>query len=225
MIELKHVSKIYDGNVVGVEDVNLKIEKGEFVFLVGESGSGKSTMLKLLMKEVNPTSGQLIIDQQDVTKLRSGKTSMLRRKMGIVFQDYRLLPKKTVYENVAFAMEAIEESQRKIRRNVPRVLNMVGLAHKSRNFPNEISGGEQQRTAIARALVNNPLFLLADEPTGNLDPRNSDEIMELMEYINSRGTTVIVATHDKDIVNRMRKRVIHLIDGHVVRDSKGGYDL
>ncbi len=225
MIELKNVTKLYDGNVIGVENVSLKIEQGEFVFLVGESGSGKSTMLKLLMKEVNPTSGQIIIDNQDVTKLRSGKTAMLRRKMGIVFQDYRLLPKKTVYENVAFAMEAIEETRRKIRRNVPRVLNMVGLAHKSKNFPNEISGGEQQRTAIARALVNNPLFLLADEPTGNLDPRNSDEIMELMEYINSRGTTVIIATHDKEIVNRMHKRVIHLVGGHIVRDSEGGYDL
>lgn len=225
MIELKSVTKIYDGNVIGVEDISLKIDKGEFVFLVGESGSGKSTMLKLLMKEVNPTSGRLIMNDQDVTKLSRGKTALLRRKMGIVFQDYRLLPQKTVYENVAFAMEAIEETQRKIRRNVPRVLNMVGLAHKSKNFPNEISGGEQQRTAIARALVNNPLFLLADEPTGNLDPRNSEEIMELMDYINSRGTTVIVATHDKEIVNRRKKRVIHLVDGHVVRDSEGGYDL
>ena len=150
MIEFKNVTKLYDGNVIGVENVSLKIEQGEFVFLVGESGSGKSTMLKLLMKEVNPTSGQIIIDNQDVTKLRSGKTAMLRRKMGIVFQDYRLLPKKTVYENVAFAMEAIEETRRKIRRNVPRVLNMVGLAHKSKNFPNEISGGEQQRTAKRR---------------------------------------------------------------------------
>ena len=224
MIELKNVTKVYDGNVVGVEDVSLKIERGEFVFLVGESGSGKSTLLKLLMKEVNPTSGQLIIDNQDVTKLRSNKTAMLRRKMGIVFQDYRLLPKKTVYENVAFAMEAIEETRRKIRRNVPKVLNMVGLSHKSRNFPNEISGGEQQRTAVARALVNKPLFLLADEPTGNLDPRNSEEIMELMEYINQQGTTVIIATHDKNMVNRMNKRVIQVEDGKIVRDSKGGYD-
>ena len=176
------------------------------------------------MKEVNPTSGQLIIDNQDVTKLRSNKTAMLRRKMGIVFQDYRLLPKKTVYENVAFAMEAIEETRRRIRRNVPKVLNMVGLSHKSRNFPNEISGGEQQRTAVARALVNNPLFLLADEPTGNLDPRNAEEIMDLMEYINEKGTTVIIATHDKNMVNRMNKRVIQVEDGKIVRDSKGGYD-
>ena len=224
MIELKNVTKVYDGNVVGVEDVSLKIERGEFVFLVGESGSGKSTLLKLLMKEVNPTSGQLIIDNQDVTKLRSNKTAMLRRKMGIVFQDYRLLPKKTVYENVAFAMYAIEETRLRIRRNVPKVLNMVGLSHKSRNFPNEISGGEQQRTAVARALVNNPLFLLADEPTGNLDPRNAEEIMDLMEYINEKGTTVIIATHDKNMVNRMNKRVIQVEDGKIVRDSKGGYD-
>ncbi|MBQ7063457.1 MAG: cell division ATP-binding protein FtsE [Firmicutes bacterium] len=225
MIELKDVTKIYDGNVVGVENVSLKIEHGEFVFLVGESGSGKSTMLKLLMKEVNPTSGEIFIDNQNVTRLGRGKTAKLRRKMGIVFQDYRLLPKKTVYENVAFAMEAIEETKRRIRRNVPRVLNMVGLANKSKNFPNEISGGEQQRTAIARALANNPTFILADEPTGNLDPRNSDEIMELMEYINSKGTTVIIATHDQDVVDRMQKRVIHLVNGHVVKDAKGGYAI
>ena len=225
MIELKDVTKIYDGNVVGVENVSLKIEHGEFVFLVGESGSGKSTMLKLLMKEVNPTSGEIFIDNQNVTRLGRGKTAKLRRKMGIVFQDYRLLPKKTVYENVAFAMEAIEETKRRIRRNVPRVLNMVGLANKSKNFPNEISGGEQQRTAIARALANNPTFILADEPTGNLDPRNSDEIMELMEYINSKGTTVIIATHDQDVVDRMQKRVIHLVNGPVVKDAKGGYAI
>ena len=176
------------------------------------------------MKEVDPTSGKIVIDGQDVTHLRRRKTAKLRRKMGIVFQDYRLLPRKTVYENVAFAMEAVEESPRRIRRNVPKVLNMVGLSHKSRNFPNEISGGEQQRTAIARALANQPVFLLADEPTGNLDPRNSDEIMELMEDINELGITVIIATHDKDIVDRMQKRVVHLVDGHIIRDAKGGYD-
>lgn len=225
MIELQNVTKIYDGNVVGVENVSLKIEKGEFVFLVGESGSGKSTLLKLLMKEVDPTKGKVIMEGKDVTRFRSRKTALLRRKMGIVFQDYRLLPQKTIYENVAFAMEAIEEKTRKIRRNVPRVLNLVGIAHKSRNFPNEVSGGEQQRCAIARALVNNPLFLLADEPTGNLDPRNSDEIMELIQYINEQGTTVIIATHDADIVNRMQKRVVHLVNGHIVRDEIGGYEV
>lgn len=225
MIEFQNVSKVYDGKVVGVTGINLKIEKGEFVFLVGESGSGKSTLLKLIMKEVNPSSGKIFFEGKDVTRLRSGKTAKLRRKMGIVFQDYRLLPQKTVYENVAFAMEVIEEKPRRIRRNVPKVLNMVGISHKSRSFPNEISGGEQQRTAIARALVNNPVFLLADEPTGNLDPRNSIEIMELIDYINKQGTTVIIATHDRTMVNRMQKRVIHLVDGRIVKDAQGGYDL
>lgn len=225
MIELQNVTKIYDGNVIGVQDANIKIDQGEFVFLVGESGSGKSTLLRLLIKEINPTSGKIFIDGQNVTRLRSRKTAKLRRRMGFVFQDYRLLPKKTVYENVAFAMEAIEETQRRIRRRVPRVLNMVGLAHKSHNFPNEISGGEQQRTAIARAVANNPVYLLADEPTGNLDPRNAKEIMDLMEHINSLGTTVIIATHDKETVDRMQKRVIHIMDGKVVKDAKGGYDI
>ena len=224
MIELKHVSKIYDGNVVGVEDVTLKIEKGEFVFLVGESGSGKSTMLKLLMKEVNPTSGQLIIDQQDVTKLRSGKTAMLRRKMGIVFQDYRLLPKKTVYENVAFAQRVIGRPGRVIRRRVPEVLQEVGLAEKYKSYPDELSGGEQQRVALARALVNRPDILLADEPTGNLDPKTSEEIMQLLEQINERGTTVLVVTHNKDIVNTMKKRVVTMDEGVIVSDEReGGY--
>lgn len=225
MIELKNVTKIYDGNVVGVDDVSLKIEQGEFVFLVGESGSGKSTLLKLLMKEINPNAGQILVDNKDVTNIKGRKMAYLRRKMGIIFQDYRLLPQKTIYENVAFAMEAIEESQRKIRRNVPKVLGMVGIAHKSRSFPHEVSGGEQQRTAIARALVNDPEFILADEPTGNLDPRNSEDIMDLMQYINDRGTTVIIATHDQEVVNRMQKRVIHLVNGKVVRDEKGGYEL
>ncbi|HCA34249.1 MAG TPA: cell division ATP-binding protein FtsE [Lachnospiraceae bacterium] len=225
MIELNHVTKIYEGNVTGVDDVNLRINDGEFVFIVGESGSGKSTLLRLLMRELKPTEGSIIIDGKDITKLRRGKVAALRRNMGIVFQDYRLLPKRTVYENVAFALEVIEVSQRKIRRSVPAALNLVGLSHKSKSMPNEISGGEQQRTAIARAIVNNPSIVIADEPTGNLDPRNSEEIMEVLEAINRRGTTVIVATHDKDIVNEMQKRVIHLVRGVVVRDSEtGGYD-
>ena len=225
LIELSNVSKIYDNDVTGVKELNLTIQDGEFVFLVGESGSGKSTLLKLLMKELDPTEGAITIDGEDVTHLKRKNVSALRRRMGIVFQDYRLLTKKTVYENVAFALEVIEESSRKIRRSVPLALNMVGLAHKSKYLPGEISGGEQQRTAIARAIVNNPPILLADEPTGNLDPKNSKEIIELIERINKRGTTVIIATHDRAIVDTMQKRVIHLEKGEIVRDSeKGGYD-
>ncbi|MFQ9801212.1 MAG: cell division ATP-binding protein FtsE [Clostridia bacterium] len=220
MIELSNVSKIYDNDVTGVKELNLTIQDGEFVFLVGESGSGKSTLLKLLMKELDPTEGAITIDGEDVTHLKRKNVSALRRRMGIVFQDYRLLTKKTVYENVAFALEVIEESSRKIRRSVPLALNMVGLAHKSKYLPGEISGGEQQRTAIARAIVNNPPILLADEPTGNLDPKNSKEIIELIERINKRGTTVIIATHDRAIVDTMQKRVIHLEKGEIVRDSE-----
>ncbi len=225
MIELKNVTKIYDGDVTGVDHLSLKIEDGEFVFLVGESGSGKSTLLKLLMRELVPSEGSITINGKEITKLRRKKVAELRRNMGIIFQDYRLLQKRTVYENVAFALEVIEIPTRKIRRSVPAALNLVGLSHKSKNYPNEISGGEQQRTAIARAIVNNPPLLLADEPTGNLDPRNSQEIMEVLDAINHRGTTVIVATHDRAIVDAMKKRVIHLENGVIVRDSmEGGYD-
>ena len=225
MIELKDVTKIYDCYVTGVDHLSLTIEDGEFVFLVGESGSGKSTLLKLLMRELVPSEGTITVDGKDITKLRRKKVAELRRNMGIIFQDYRLLQKRTVYENVAFALEVIEVPTRKIRRSVPAALNLVGLSHKSKNYPNEISGGEQQRTAIARAIVNNPPLLLADEPTGNLDPRNSQEIMEVLDAINNRGTTVIVATHDRAIVDAMKKRVIHLENGVIVRDSMGGgYD-
>ena len=225
MIELKNVTKTYDGDVTGVDNLSLTIEDGEFVFLVGESGSGKSTLLKLLMRELVPSEGSITINGKEITKLRRKKVAELRRNMGIIFQDYRLLQKRTVYENVAFALEVIEVPTRKIRRSVPAALNLVGLSHKSKNYPNEISGGEQQRTAIARAIVNNPPLLLADEPTGNLDPRNSQEIMEVLDAINNRGTTVIVATHDRAIVDAMKKRVIHLENGVIVRDSMGGgYD-
>ncbi|MBO4886796.1 MAG: cell division ATP-binding protein FtsE [Firmicutes bacterium] len=225
MIELQDVTKVYEGDVTGVEHINLKIEDGEFVFIVGESGSGKSTLLKLLMRELVPDEGSIIIDGQDITKLRRGKVAELRRNMGIVFQDYRLLSSRTVYENVAFALEVIEVPPKKIQRSVPAALNLVGLAHKAKSLPNGISGGEQQRTAIARAIVNNPHLVLADEPTGNLDPRNSEEIMDVLDAINRRGTTVIVATHDRDIVDEMQKRVIHIENGCIVRDSEeGGYD-
>lgn len=224
MIEMKHVTKVYDENVTGVSDLNIKIEDGEFVFLVGESGSGKSTFIKLLMKEVDPDEGTILIAGKDVTHLKRRKVAELRRNMGVVFQDYRLLPKKTIYENVAFALEAIEESTKRMRRLVPNALSQVGLAHKSKFMPDEVSGGEQQRTAIARAIVNNPPLVLADEPTGNLDPKNSREIMQLFEHINSMGTTVVIATHDQAIVDEMRKRVIHLEHGVVVRDTQeGGY--
>ena len=227
MIELIDVGKVYHasaGDHRALEGVNLRIEDGEFVFIVGESGSGKSTLLKLLMRELTPNEGEIIIDGKDITKLRRKKVAELRRKMGIVFQDYRLLPKRTVYDNVAFALQVIEISPRKIKKSVPAALNLVGLSHKAKSMPNEISGGEQQRTAIARAIVNNPSLVLADEPTGNLDPRNSEEVMEVLEAINMRGTTVVVATHDKDIVNEMQKRVVHLEHGVVVRDSEGDYD-
>ena len=225
MIELKDVTKVYEGNVTGVEHINLQIEDGEFVFIVGESGSGKSTLLKLLMRELLPDEGSIFIDGKDITKLRRSKVAELRRNMGIVFQDYRLLSSRTVYENVAFALEVIEVPPKKIQRSVPAALNLVGLAHKAKSMPNGISGGEQQRTAIARAIVNNPALVLADEPTGNLDPRNSEEIMDVLDAIHRRGTTVIVATHDRDIVDEMQKRVIHIEDGVIVRDSQeGGYD-
>ncbi len=224
MIELKHVTKIYEGSVTGIEDMTLSVDDGEFVFLVGESGSGKSTLLKLLMKEIDPTEGSIYIAGRDVTHLRRRKIAELRRSMGVVFQDFRLLPKKTIYENVSFALEVTEESSRRIRRLVPNALNLVGLAHKSKFMPSEVSGGEQQRTAIARAIVNNPALLLADEPTGNLDPKNSMEIMQLFDHINQRGTTVVIATHDQTIVDAMRKRVIHLEQGVIVRDEEGGYE-
>ena len=225
MIRFEHVTKKYDENVTGVHDVNLEVADGEFVFLVGESGSGKSTMLKLLMKEFDPTEGRIFIAEQDVTHLTRKQVTELRRNMGVIFQDYRLLPKKTIYENVAFALDVVEESSRRIRRLVPNALSVVGLAHKSKFMPGEVSGGEQQRTAIARAIVNNPPLLLADEPTGNLDPKNSREIMQLFEHINSRGTTVVIATHDQTIVNEMQKRVVHLEHGEIVRDIRqGGYD-
>ena len=224
MIEMKHVTKVYDENVTGVSDLNIKIEDGEFVFLVGESGSGKSTMIKLLMKEIDPDEGTILIAGKDVTHLRRRKVAELRRNMGVVFQDYRLLPKKTIYENVAFALEAIEESTKRMRRLVPNALSQVGLAHKSKFMPDEVSGGEQQRTAIARAIVNTPPLVLAAEPTDNLHPKNSRGIMQLFEHINSMGTTVVIATHDQAIVDEMRKRVIHLEHGVVVRDSQeGGY--
>lgn len=224
MITLQNVTKVYPNGVKALDDVSFHIEKGEFVFIVGNSGSGKTTLLKLLMKEENATEGQLFIEEKDTTKLRRSKIPKLRRSIGVVFQDFRLLDKMTVFNNVAFALKVMEAPGGKIRRNVPMVLSLVGLSKKAKMHPHQLSGGEQQRVALARAIVNNPPILLADEPTGNLDPKTSWEIMKLLVDINLRGTTVVVVTHDKEVVNAMKKRVITLSNGKVVRDiNKGGY--
>ena len=225
MVEIEHVSHVYPNGSVGLSDISIHIEKGEFVFIVGSSGSGKSTLMKLLMKELTPTEGTIHINNIDTTALRHNQVPYLRRQMGVVFQDFRLLPQKTVYGNVAFAMQVIEAPRRMIRRSVPNVLAMVGLQKKATALPNQLSGGEQQRCALARAIVNNPPLLIADEPTGNLDPNTAWEIMHILDEINKRGTTVIVATHAKDIVDAMQKRVVTLRRGKVIRDVKrGGYD-
>lgn len=224
MILLSNVSKTYPNGSVALDDVSFFIERGEFVFIVGPSGSGKSTLIKLLMHEETATDGQVIINNKDIGKLKRREIPYLRRSMGVVFQDFRLLSNKTVYENVAFAMDIIGASRKEIRRQVPTVLSLVGLSHKAKSYPGELSGGEQQRVALARALVNNPAFLIADEPTGNLNPKVAMEIMELLDNINKRGTTIIMATHAKDIVDTMKKRVIAIEDGKIVRDeSRGGY--
>ena len=224
MILLSNVSKTYPNGSVALDDVSFFIERGEFVFIVGPSGSGKSTIIKLLMHEETATDGQVIINNKDIGKLKRREIPYLRRSMGVVFQDFRLLSNKTVYENVAFAMDIIGASRKEIRRQVPTVLSLVGLSHKAKSYPGELSGGEQQRVALARALVNNPAFLIADEPTGNLNPKVAMEIMELLDNINKRGTTIIMATHAKDIVDTMKKRVIAIEDGKIVRDeSRGGY--
>lgn len=226
MITLEHVTKVYEDNgAVALKDVSLNIDKGEFVFVVGSSGSGKSTFIKMLLKEVDPTSGSLIMDGIDITTLKRKEIPYLRRKVGVVFQDFRLLPSKTVYENVAFAMQIVEATPKAIRKTVPQVLALVGLANKAKAYPNQLSGGEQQRVALARAIINKPPILLADEPTGNLDPDTAWEIMELLQDINFRGTTVVMATHAKDIVDRMQKRVVTMQKGVVLRDVReGGYD-
>ncbi len=224
MLRIENVTKVYPNGSEGIKNVSIRIEKGEFVFFIGSSGSGKSTLIKLLMKELNPTTGRIIINGINTTDMKESQIPYLRRNLGIVFQDFRLLPNKTVYENVAFAMQVIEAPKKQIRRNVPTVLSLVGLSHKAKAYPNQLSGGEQQRTALARAIVNNPPILIADEPTGNLDPDTAWEIMQLLEEINKRGTTVVVATHAKDLVDVMQKRVVTLQHGVVVRDvKKGGY--
>lgn len=224
LILLSNVSKIYPNGSTALDDISFFIERGEFVFIVGPSGSGKSTLIKLLMHEEVATSGQVIINNDDVALMKRREIPYLRRSMGVVFQDFRLLPKKTVFENVAFAMDIIGAGRKEIRKQVPNVLSLVGLSHKAKSYPDELSGGEQQRVALARALVNNPAFLIADEPTGNLNPKAAMEIMELLDDINKRGTTVIMATHAKDIVDKMKKRVIAIEDGKIARDeTRGGY--
>jgi cell division transport system ATP-binding protein len=227
VIRLDSVSKVYPaGARPALEDVTLDVEKGDFVFLIGQSGSGKSTVLRLLLREELPTSGSVYVDNRNVARLPARKVPELRRRIGCVFQDFRLLPKKNVYENVAFALEVINRPPKAIRRTVPEVLELVGLTGKAQRMPNELSGGEQQRVAIARAFVNRPLVLLADEPTGNLDPETSEGIMLLLERINRTGTTVIMATHDYHIVDSMRRRVIELNGGVITRDqSRGVYGV
>ena len=222
MIELQNVSVIYSGDRTALCNVSLQIEKGEFVFLVGATGSGKSTLLKLLYHEELPTTGSVIVAGTDIARMKPREVPFLRRRMGIVFQDYGLLPNKTVFENVAYALRVIGATRREIRRKVPEALGQVGLAHRCDAFPNQLSGGEQQRVAIARALVNNPAILVADEPTGNLDPDTSMGIVSIINEINERGTTVIVATHDKHIVDTAKRRVIALDRGMLIRDDRQG---
>ena len=224
MITLENVSKSYAKGQPALNDVSLHIDKGEFVFIVGNSGSGKSTLIKLLLKELEPTSGTIIVNDQNLGKMKRRKVPKYRRGVGVVFQDFRLLKDINVYENVAFAQRVIERPNRVIKKRVPEILTLVGLAEKYKSFPRELSGGEQQRVALARALVNRPNILLADEPTGNLDPKNSLEIMKLLEEINERGTTVLVVTHNREIVNSFRKRVITMRKGVIVSDEEeGGY--
>ena len=224
MISLRNVTKIYENGAEGVNNVSMDIEEGEFVFIVGSSGSGKSTLIRMLMKEIEPTGGNIFLNGINITELDIKQIPYFRRQIGVVFQDFRLLKNKTVYENVAFAMQVTEASPREIRRTVPAVLAMVGLQRKSKAYPNQLSGGEQQRTALARAIINKPPILLADEPTGNLDPDNAWEIMQILEDVNYMGTTVVIATHAKDIVDEMQKRVIAINKGMIQRDvEKGGY--
>ena len=223
MIEFKDVTKEYSKGIAALNGVNLKIEKGEFAFIVGDSGSGKSTLIRL--KELDPTSGSIIVNGQNLNRLKHRKIPQYRRHLGVVFQDFRLLKDRNIYENIAFALRVTETSPRIIKQKVPAALSLVGLAQKYKAFPKELSGGEQQRVAIARAIVNEPAILLADEPTGNLDPTNSWEIMKLLEEANERGTTVLVVTHNQEIVNEMKKRVITMKKGVIVSDEqKGGYN-
>ncbi|QFT90631.1 Cell division ATP-binding protein FtsE [Bacillus sp. THAF10] len=222
MIEMQDVFKKYPNGVQAVDGINIKIKPGEFVYVVGPSGAGKSTFIKMMYREEKPTSGSIIIDGVNLSKLKEKRVPILRRNIGVVFQDFKLLPQLTVYENVAFALEVIEESPKNIKKRVMEVLDLVKLKHKARHLPNELSGGEQQRISIARSIVNNPKVMIADEPTGNLDPDTSWEIMSIFEEINNKGTTIVMATHNREIVNTIKKRVIAIENGRIARDQAEG---
>ncbi|MEA3320489.1 MAG: cell division ATP-binding protein FtsE [Bacillota bacterium] len=222
MIEMQDVFKKYPNGVQAVDGINIKIKAGEFVYVVGPSGAGKSTFIKMMYREEKPTSGSIVIDGVNLSKLKEKKVPILRRNIGVVFQDFKLLPQLTVYENVAFALEVIEESPKNIKKRVMEVLDLVKLKHKARHLPNELSGGEQQRISIARSIVNKPKVMIADEPTGNLDPDTSWEIMNIFEEINEKGTTIVMATHNREIVNTIKKRVIAIENGKIVRDQAEG---
>lgn len=222
MIDMKDVSKVYENGAMALDHVNVHIDKGEFVFIVGASGAGKSTFIRMLFREVLPSEGSLVVNGQDVVHMDHSDVPFLRRGLGVIFQDYRLLPDKTVTENVAFAMQVIEAPRRKIQHSVNAVLDIVGLRDKYKCFPSQLSGGEQQRVAIARAIVNHPALVIADEPTGNLDPDTSWDIMDIFKRINADGTTIVMATHDKGIVDSMKRRVIAIEEGHIVRDEAQG---
>jgi cell division transport system ATP-binding protein len=225
MIVFEGVTKVYEPNVAALRDVSVFIEKGEFVFLVGASGSGKTTLMRLLLKELEPTSGRIIVGGRELARLKRSRVPLLRRNIGCVFQDFKLLPNRTAFENVAYALKVQGEPKRSIRLKVPEVLGLVGLTHRGSSYPDELSGGEQQRVSIARAFVNHPPLLICDEPTGNLDPDTSVGIMQLLYRINRTGTTVVMATHDREMVDKMRRRVIALENGVVVRDERrGGYE-
>ncbi|SMP45316.1 cell division ATP-binding protein FtsE [Anoxynatronum buryatiense] len=222
MIEFRNIHKTYDNGVQALNGINLKINKGEFVFLVGPSGAGKSTFIKLLLKEEEPSDGCILVDNEDITRFSRRKVPYLRRKISVVFQDFRLLEEKTLYENVAFAMQVVGASPKDIRRQVPMVLGMVGLSDRAKQYPHQLSGGEKQRVSIARAIVNRPIILIADEPTGNLDPETAWEVMKVLRHISRRGTTILMATHAKDIVDVMQQRVVALEKGRIVRDAQRG---
>ena len=224
MLEFIEVNKIYNNDVCALKDLSFKVEDGEFVFLIGASGAGKTSIIKMLLREIKPTSGEIIVDDVNIVKLRNRKIPQLRKTMGVVFQDFRLLEGKTVFDNIKYPLQILGVSKRVITKTVTEILELVGLSDRANSFPNQLSGGEQQRVCIARALVNKPKYLIADEPTGNLDPNTSEGIMKLLLDVNAKGTTVIVSTHDRDIVNKLKKRVISMDHGEMINDEeRGGY--
>ena len=224
MLEFIEVNKVYKNDVCALKDLSFKVEDGEFVFLIGASGAGKTSIIKMLLREIKPTSGEIIVDNVNIVKLRNRKIPQLRKTMGVVFQDFRLLDGKTVFDNIKYPLQILGVSKRVINKRVTEILELVGLSDRADSFPNQLSGGEQQRVCIARALINRPKYLIADEPTGNLDPNTSEDIMKLLLDVNAKGTTVIVSTHDKDIVNKLKKRVISMDHGAMINDEeRGGY--